>query len=61
MIIETHNLCKTYGKVRTLKNINLQVPEGAAFALVGTNGAGKTIKQHSFCTFGYPSIASKTT
>lgn len=42
MIIETENLCKHYGRVQTLKNLNLQVPEGSAFALVGTNGAGKT-------------------
>lgn len=42
MIIETTQLCKTYKRVDVLKNVNLQVPEGAAFALVGTNGAGKT-------------------
>lgn len=42
MIIETTKLCKSYGRVKVLKNIDLQVPEGAAFALVGTNGAGKT-------------------
>lgn len=42
MIIETENLNKTYGRVRVLKDIGLQVPEGSAFALVGTNGAGKT-------------------
>ncbi|MFM1895767.1 MAG: hypothetical protein RLZZ385_841 [Pseudomonadota bacterium] len=42
MIVETRQLQKTYGGVEVLRNINLQVPEGAAFALVGTNGAGKT-------------------
>lgn len=42
MIIETRNLNKRYGSVQVLRDVNLQVPEGSAFALVGTNGAGKT-------------------
>ena len=42
MIINTHNLSMCYGKVEVIQNLNLQVPEGSAFALVGTNGAGKT-------------------
>src|SRR5690606_31703813 len=42
MIIETNNLCKRYGRVEVVRDLNLQVPEGSAFALVGTNGAGKT-------------------
>ena len=42
MIVETDELCMRYGRVETLKRINLNVPEGSAFALVGTNGAGKT-------------------
>lgn len=42
MIIETQKLCKRYGGVDVLRDLNLQVPEGSAFALVGTNGAGKT-------------------
>ena len=42
MIINTENLNKQYGKVHVLQDVNMQVPEGSAFALVGTNGAGKT-------------------
>ena len=42
MIVNTQNLNKRYGRLRVLQDINLQVPEGSAFALVGTNGAGKT-------------------
>lgn len=42
MIIDTRGLCKRYGKVDVVRDLNLQVPEGSAFALVGTNGAGKT-------------------
>ena len=42
MIIDLHNVNKSYGKVHVLKDLNLQVPQGSAFALIGTNGAGKT-------------------
>ena len=42
MIIETKSLAKSYGSVDVLNGIDLSVPEGSAFALVGTNGAGKT-------------------
>ena len=42
MIVETEQLCKSYGGVEVLKRIDLRVPEASAFALVGTNGAGKT-------------------
>ena len=42
MIVRTQNLNKRYGHIQVLQDVNLQVPEGSAFALVGTNGAGKT-------------------
>lgn len=42
MIIQTEQLNKHYGRVEVVRDLNLQVPEGSAFALVGTNGAGKT-------------------
>ncbi|WP_339859240.1 ABC transporter ATP-binding protein [Pseudohongiella acticola] len=42
MIVETEGLSKNYGRVQVLRDVSLQVPEGSAFALVGTNGAGKT-------------------
>lgn len=42
MIIETKRLSKHYGRVQVIRDLDLQVPEGSAFALVGTNGAGKT-------------------
>lgn len=42
MIIDVQNVNKVYGKVNVLRDLSLQVPEGSAFALIGTNGAGKT-------------------
>ena len=40
--IHTHALTKHFRKVRALDQLNLEVPEGAVYALVGPNGAGKT-------------------
>lgn len=57
-MIETRDLSKTYGKVQILKEINLQVPEGSAFALVGTNGAGKTTTMRILTNILQPSSGS---
>lgn len=38
----TENLIKRFRKVSALRGLNLNVPEGAIYALVGPNGAGKT-------------------
>lgn len=40
--IRTENLVKKFRHVEALKRLNLQVPQGAIYALVGPNGAGKT-------------------
>lgn len=42
MIVHTHDLRKSYGREEVLHGVDLSVPEGAAFALIGSNGAGKT-------------------
>src|SRR5579863_6589911 len=42
MIIETHDLWKTYGRFDALRGLSLAVPQGSVFALLGANGAGKT-------------------
>jgi len=42
MIIETHELSKSYGNFEALHRLSISVPEGSVFALLGANGAGKT-------------------
>ncbi|MDT8401969.1 MAG: ABC transporter ATP-binding protein [Bacteroidales bacterium] len=42
MILETNNLCKSYGPVRAAEDISLSVDTGTAFGLLGPNGSGKT-------------------
>jgi ABC-2 type transport system ATP-binding protein len=41
-VIATHELCKSFGSRRAVDRLNLAVPRGAIFALLGDNGAGKT-------------------
>lgn len=40
--INVEGLAKRYGKVEALRDVNLDVPEGSVFGLVGPNGSGKT-------------------
>ena len=41
-VIRTDTLTKKYRSVAALDHVNLEVQEGAIYALVGQNGAGKT-------------------
>lgn len=41
-LLSIKDLSKDYGKAHILKNVNLEIPTGAIFGLVGRNGAGKT-------------------
>jgi len=40
--VQTESLVKTYGEVRALDGIDLEVEAGTVFGLLGPNGAGKT-------------------
>ena len=42
MIVETHHVSKRFGRFEAIEDLNLSVPEGSVFALIGANGTGKT-------------------
>jgi ABC-2 type transport system ATP-binding protein len=42
MIIEARHVAKRFGRFEAIDDLNMQVPEGAVFALIGPNGTGKT-------------------
>ena len=41
-IIQTHGLTRRFGGTEAVHDLNLAVPGGSVFALLGANGAGKT-------------------
>jgi ABC-2 type transport system ATP-binding protein len=41
-LASTRDLSKSFGRTVAVRNLNMEIPEGAIFALVGPNGAGKT-------------------
>ena len=36
------SLKKEYGKIHALRGVDLQIPEGKIYGLIGSNGSGKT-------------------
>ena len=41
-VVETQGLSKSYGKFPALHGVDISVPQGSVFALLGASGAGKT-------------------
>lgn len=41
-VIETRGLTKSYGPVRALAGLSLQIPQGGVYGVLGPNGAGKS-------------------
>lgn len=41
-MVKVRGLCKKYGDVTALENLDLEIPRGELFGFVGSNGAGKT-------------------
>ncbi|MCW4009127.1 MAG: ABC transporter ATP-binding protein [Candidatus Bathyarchaeota archaeon] len=41
-VVVANNLCKSYGGLKAVNNLNLAINEGTITGLIGSNGAGKT-------------------
>ena len=48
-LLETHDLVKTFGSLRAVDGLNLQVRPGEMVGLVGPDGAGKTTAMRLLC------------
>lgn len=53
-ILTTNALSKQYGHFKVLNGLNLHVPEGEIYGLVGKNGAGKTTLIRLICGLQRP-------
>ncbi|GHH67101.1 daunorubicin resistance protein DrrA family ABC transporter ATP-binding protein [Kitasatospora indigofera] len=56
--IQAENLVKTFGDVRALDGVSLDVPEGTVLGLLGPNGAGKTTTVRVLTTLLRPDSGS---
>jgi len=41
-VLKIDTVSKSYGKVKALKNVSFEVPQGSVFGILGPNGSGKT-------------------
>jgi ABC-2 type transport system ATP-binding protein len=41
-VLSLNGIAKAYGKIKALKGVSFDVPEGAVFGILGPNGSGKT-------------------
>ena len=59
--ISIQNLSKTYGDVKALDNVSLQVERGELFGLIGPDGAGKTSLLRILATMLLPTSGTAET
>ena len=57
-LLEIRNLDFSYGAVKVLFGVDLDVPEGEIVALLGTNGAGKSTLLRAICGLDHPTRGS---
>ena len=53
-MLEVRDLQVSYGKVRAVQGVSLDVEEGEIVALIGANGAGKSSTMHAVCGIERP-------
>lgn len=59
-MISIQNVHKHYGDVHALKGINLTIPDGEMFGLVGADGAGKSSLLRMLCGLIVPNEGTIT-
>ncbi|QDT10077.1 ABC transporter ATP-binding protein [Planctomycetes bacterium K23_9] len=59
-VITLHNVSKRFGRTQALDDVNLEIPPGIVFALLGENGAGKTTMIRILTGFQTPDSGTAT-
>ncbi len=54
IVLDARNVTKTFGGVRAVDDVSMQVREGTIHALIGPNGAGKTTFFNAISGFAFP-------
>ena len=42
VILEAKNVCKYFGGLKAVEDVNMKIMKGDVFGIIGPNGAGKT-------------------
>ncbi len=58
MILKAEGIHKSYGDLKVLKGVNIQVEKGAIVSIVGASGAGKSTLLHILGTIDLPDSGS---
>ncbi len=53
-LVVLQNLVKSYGPIKALSNLSLEIPQGSFFGLLGPNGSGKSTTLRILCTLLEP-------
>ena len=59
-ILETNQLEKTYHHFKAINNLNIHIPKGSIYGLIGKNGAGKTTLIRLICGLQKPTNGTYT-
>ena len=59
-ILEAKNIEKKYGHFKALDNLDMHIPKGAIYGLIGKNGAGKTTLIRLLCGLQRPTSGEYT-
>ena len=57
-IIELSGVTKTFGSVRAVNDLSLEVPKGCIYGFIGPNGSGKTTTIRMIMKIMYPDHGS---
>lgn len=49
--VEVRHVYKSFGRERVLTDVNLSIPPGSIYGVVGNNGSGKTVLMKCICGF----------
>ena len=58
VLLEAQGVCKYFGGLKAVENVDMQIREGDIFGIIGPNGAGKTTF-FNMCTGMYPVTKGK--
>jgi ABC-2 type transport system ATP-binding protein len=53
-VISCRSLSRSFGEIKALENLNLDVPAGSVFGFLGRNGAGKTTTMRLLTGLAFP-------